>query len=197
MAHGTGPSGFAFGQLRALAAAALLAGLPSPLLSAGELVTSLVDIRQGSGLSELARSLTNGGYELQSGEWLSFEDWYRTDWPELYVDFLTQYAEDSGILWGFGTGERGEKYEIAPSLKLGFITQIHPQPNSTLALTATTTFFGEFSELPCEADYGVLGTYPVNCRLAASQLAPEETLQYLVKSEPARLTLSLSFRASF
>lgn len=197
MARGTGQSRLARGCRRALTAAALVACLPSPLVLAAELISSLVDIRQGSALSDLARGLTDGGYELQSGAWVSFDDWYRTDWPELHVNFLTQYTEDSGILWGFGTGERGEKYEIAPSLKLGFITQTHPRPTSTLALSVTTTLFGRFTELPCEADYGELGAYPVNCRLAAGELAPEDTLQHLVKADPARLNVSLSYRASF
>jgi len=169
-----------------------------PNTSAGqELVTSLVDIRQGSDLSSLAQSLGEGGYELQDGTWVSFDKWYRTDWPEVHLELLTQYSDDSGITWGFSTGERGEKYELLPSLKLGVITQTHPKPNSTLALSLATTLLGNFEELPCEADYGELGTFNVNCRLAASDMEPEDTLRYLVKAEPARLKLSVSYRASF
>jgi len=165
--------------------------------AAQELVTSLVDIRQGSELSTLAQSLGEGGYELQDGTWVSFDEWYRTDWPEVHVELLTQYSEDSGITWGFSTGERGEKYELLPSLKLGVITQTHPKPTSTLALSLATTLLGNLEELPCEADYGELGSFSVNCRLAASELAPEDTLRYLVKAQPAQFKLSMSYRGRF
>jgi len=103
--------------------------------AAQEHVHSLVDIRQGSELSNVAKSLGEGGYELQDGTWQLFAESYHSDWREAHVELLTQYAEDSGITWGFSTGERAEKYELLPSLKLGIITQTHPKPNSTLALS--------------------------------------------------------------
>lgn len=162
-----------------------------------ELITSLVDVRQGSELSDLARSLGEGGYELQDGAWVSFGKWYHTDWPEVHVTLLTQYAEDGGIIWGFSTGERGEKYKLLPSLKVGIVAQTHPKPTSTVGLSISTTLLGNLEELPCSADYGELGSFTVNCRLAASELAPEDTLRYLVRAHPARFNLSVSYRGRF
>lgn len=164
---------------------------------AQEMTTSLVNIHQGSWLSDRARGLGNGGYELQDGTWVSFNRWYRSTWIDLHVDFLTQLTENNGILWGVGTGEEGEKYRIAPSLKLGFLTQTHPNPNSTLSLSVTSTFGGNLTERPCVADYGDLGTYSVNCRLAAGETAPEETLKYLVNATPERLRLWFNYRVTF
>lgn len=180
-----------------VAVIALVTTLAASPVRAQQFTTSLVDIRQGSELSDKARQLGDGGYELQDGTWVSFDKWYHTDWPELHVDLLTQYAEDSGILWGIGTGEQAEKYRIDPSLTLGLITQSHPSPASTLSLTVTGTLWGKLTEFPCEADYGDLGTYTVNCRLAAGIDSPEDTLKYLLRSDPTRLHISLSFRASF
>jgi hypothetical protein len=165
--------------------------------TAQEWTTSLVDIHQGSPLSDKARGLGDGGYELQGGSWVSFNQWYHANWVDMHVDLLTQITPDAGILWGFGTGEQGEKYRIAPSLKLGFLTQTHPNPNSTLSLSVTSTIGGALSEKPCVADYGDLGSYSVNCRLAAGEAAPEETLKYLVNATPERLHLWLNYRVTF
>ncbi|MFC3323598.1 hypothetical protein [Mesorhizobium cantuariense] len=164
---------------------------------AQDITTSLVAIHQSSALSDLARKLGNGGYELQDGSWVSFSKWYHTNWVDLHIDLLTQITEDNGILWGFGTGEQGDKYRIEPSLKLGFLTQMHPNPNSTVSLSLTTTIGGNLTEKPCKADYGDLGTYNVNCRLAASETAPEETLKYLVNVKPESLRLWLNYRVTF
>ncbi|PBB86282.1 MULTISPECIES: hypothetical protein [unclassified Mesorhizobium] len=178
----------------ALLLCALLAASPA---AAQEFTTSLVDIHQGSWLSDRARGLGNGGYELQNGSWVSFNQWYRTSWVDMHVDLLTQITEDTGILWGFGTGEEGEKYRIEPSLKLGFLTQVHPSANSILSFSFTTVIGGNLSEKSCEADYGDLGTYNVNCRLAAGLLAPEETLKYLVNAKPETQRLWLNYRVTF
>ncbi|UCI09336.1 hypothetical protein [Mesorhizobium sp. B1-1-8] len=164
---------------------------------AQEITTSLVDIHQGSPLSDQARALGNGGYELQNGSRVSFGQWYHTNWVDMHVDLLTQLTENSGILWGFGTGEQGEKYRIAPSLKLGFLTQTHPNPNTTLSFSLTSIVGGNLTEKPCVADYGELGTYSVNCRLAAGETAPEETLKDLVNATPERLHLWLNYRVTF
>ena len=178
----------------ALLLCALIGASPA---AAQEMTTSLVDIHQGSPLSDRARSLGNGGYELQNGTFVSFNQWYRARWVDMHVDLLTQITEDTGILWGFGTGEQGEKYRIEPSLKLGFLTQMHPNPNSTLSLSLTTTIGGKLTEKSCEADYGDFGTYSVNCRLVASQLAPEETLKYLVNAKPESQHIWLNYRVTF
>jgi hypothetical protein len=160
--------------------------------------THLIDIGQGAGLSQVASALSIGGYELSDGTWAGFGDWYHTDWPEVHVDMVTLLGEDFGVLWGFGTGEQGDKYTIDPSLRLGFVAQAHPTPNSVLSLSVKTTLAGQFTEKPCEADYGGIGgIQPVNCRLAASFLPPQETLDYLVNADPTRLNVSISFRATF
>ncbi len=64
-------------------------------------------------------------------------------------------------------------------------------------LSLTTTFGGKLTEKSCEADYGDLGSYSVNCRLAASQMAPEETLKYLVNAKPESQHLWLNYRVTF
>jgi len=178
----------------ALLLSALLGASPA---IAQEFATSVVDIHQGSPLSDRARGLGDGGYELQKGSLVSFGQWYRANWVDMHVDLLTQITEDTGILWGFGTGEQGEKYRIEPSLKLGFLTQVHPSANSTLSLSLTTTIGGHLTEKTCEADYGDLGAYRVNCRLAASEMAPEETLKYLVNAKPESQHLWLNYRVTF
>ena len=159
---------------------------------------SWVDLYQGGPLSGIARFLSIGGYELSNGTWQSFGKWYGTDWQEVRADFLTQVTDDFGLLWGVGTGEYGEKYRIDPSVTLGLILQAHPRSNAVLSLTATTTLWGDFTESPCIADYGDIGgEQEVNCRLAASELPPAETLQYLVTSAPSRLYVDVSYRANF
>jgi hypothetical protein len=160
--------------------------------------THLIDIAQGSALSDTAKSLGTGGYELSDGTWVSLAKWYHTDWPDTYVEMLTQLGDDFGILWGFSTGEAGEKYTIDPSLRLGFIAQAHPSSNAVLSLSVRSILWGDLTEQTCEGDYGEIGgVQTVNCRLAASLLPPEETLQYLADAEPSRLHISLSYSASF
>ncbi len=164
---------------------------------AQEMTTSFVDIHQGSPLSDHARALTQGGYELQNGSWVSFDQWYRANWIDMHVDLLTQITDDTGILWGFGTGEEGEKYRIQPSFKFGFLTQTHPSANSILSFSLTSTIGGGLAEKPCQADYGDFGTYAVNCRLAAGELSPEQTLKYLVNVRPESMHLWLNYRVTF
>lgn len=183
--------------LSGLALGALLLAL-TPSLAPAQQATYLVDIGQSAGLSSLARTLSNGGYELADGAWQPFLGWYRTDWPELHVEFMTQLSESFGLLWGLSSGEWGEKYQIDPALRLGFVAQAYPSETSVLSLTVKTILGGQFTESPCSADYGDIGgEQTVNCRLAASFLPPEETLDYLVGAEPTRLSISLSFRATF
>jgi hypothetical protein len=178
----------------ALLVSALLGASPA---IAQEITTSLVDIHQGSPLSDRAKGLGDGGYELQNGSWVSFNQWYRPNWVDMHVDLITQVTDDTGILWGFGTGEQAEKYRIEPSFKFGFLTQFHPTPNSILSFSLTTTIGGSLTEKSCQADYGDLGTYSVNCRLAASEMAPEETLKYLVNAKPESQHLWLNYRVTF
>ena len=158
----------------------------------------MIDISQGSELTEAVRSLAEGGYELARGGWVSLPKWYHTDWPDTHIDLLTQLGDDFGILWGFGTGEHGEKYQIDPRIRLGIVAQAHPSPNAVLSLTVRSILWGNLTEDTCEADYGdIAGVQTVNCRLAASLIPPAETLQYLADAEPNRLHVSLTYSVSF
>jgi hypothetical protein len=171
--------------------------VPEPLYAA-EIQTNIVDIHQGSDLTEMARQLESGGYELAHGRWQSFYAWYHTDWPEVRVDLLTQLSPDFGILWGVGTGEVGEKFNVEPSVKLGVIAQSHPAPGGTLSLSLTTILGGRLLEQPCEADYGDIGgIQQVNCRLAASPISPKDTLPLLLNVNPEQFRIMLSYHASF
>ena len=184
-------------------AAGLLAACPSIAADATPAAAqnptiNIIDLYQGGSQSNLATVLSQGGYELADQTWVSFVPWYSTDAAEVHADFLTELNDDFGLLWGFGTGEHGEKYRIDPSLKVGVITQVHPRFNRTLSIKAMTTLWGSFTEYPCIADYGDIGgVQQVNCRLAASQIPPAETLQYLVKSDPSRFRIDIAYRVTF
>lgn len=142
--------------------------------------TYLYEVQQGNDLSGLTYSTSLGGYELSSGDWVSFRDWYKTDWKNLQLTMLTEMTENLGIIWGLGTGEEGEKYRIDPSLKLGFVYQTPITQRLVFDMNASIIVGGKLSEQSCTADYGAIGgVQQVNCRLAASTLAPEETLSYL------------------
>ena len=165
---------------------------------ADEAATFILGISQGSSLTQTVETIEGGGYELAGGDKVSFVRWYHTDWPDTRIDMLTQLSSHFGILWGASTGEHGEKFNIDPAFKLGMIVQQQPTPATTLTLTVSGIFGGRLTESPCEADYGDIGgIQTVNCRLAASVLAPEETLKYLMNAAPNRLSLSLSFSGSF
>lgn len=143
--------------------------------------THLLDVHAGSQRSAVARDLSRGGYELSGGEYVDFRDWYSPRIPDVTVLFLTQVAPDFGIIWGFGTGERGEKYSIDPALYLGFAAQYRPFDTAVFSISATYPLFGTMRERTCVADYGAIGgIQTVNCRLAAEPMPPEETLGYLV-----------------
>lgn len=150
------------------------ASLPSPRS------TSLIEIRQGTDLSSRMRGLRSQGFESAGGEPVDFSAWYSTRWTDMRVSWLTQLSTSTGLIWGLGTGERGAKYRISPSLKLGLIHQTRIDGRTTLTLRATTTLGGRLREKSCTADYGDIGgVQVVNCRLAASELEPAETLRYL------------------
>jgi hypothetical protein len=171
----------------------------------GDRSLSLIDVHQGSGFSDLVRFLSNGGYELAASidgddapPFQSFGPWYQTYWRDFTMEWLLQLDETEGILFGLSTGEHGEKYSIQPAIQLGLIKQWHPRPNATLSLTLGTTLWGHLSEFPCTADYGDLGIYTVNCRLAADPLIePQDTLKYLLNEDPSRLTVKLSYSVDF
>ena len=170
-------------------AASLVAGL---LLTSGPAAadvgledTFLTRVSLGSDLSGIPRDARGQGYELSGGERVSFDDWYRVRSPDLRVDFLTELTPDFGLLWGFGTGERGEKYHVEPSLRVGFLYTAPVGETGTFSFSLTTRLGGRLRERACTADYGAIGgVQRVNCRLAATPLEPRETLQYLWDEAP-------------
>ena len=161
--------------------------------------THLVGIQQGSSLSRLVSHLRSGGYELADGRPVAFEHWYKTRWTDVSLTWMTQVSDNVGILWGFSTGERGAKYTIHPSLKLGWVAQGKLAQGAYLTFRATTVLGGRLQETSCIADYGDIGgVQAVNCRLAASTLPPADTLQYLLNEKPANRTqVSLAFEWRF
>ncbi|GAA0309010.1 hypothetical protein [Rhodovulum strictum] len=160
--------------------------------------THLIDIQAGSNRSSAAQGLSVGGYELADGGRVSFRDWYTPRFPDLSVLLLTQVSANFGVIWGFGTGERAPKYRIEPAFHLGFVYQTRPFDGATLSLKATHPIGGRLRESACVADYGDIGgVVPVNCRLAADLLPPEETLNYLLRMKgrsDARISLDFEFR---
>nr|WP_111298430.1 hypothetical protein [Paracoccus saliphilus] len=162
--------------------------------------TDLLEVSLGSARSDQASDLRRGGYELADGSPISFDDWYRPRVKELNVLFLSEVAPNFGLIWGLSSGERGDKYRINPGLRVGFIVQRAVGDSATVSLQVATMLGGRLQEKPCQADFGPIagGEVAVNCRLAATTLPPEETLNYLVRmsgADEARITLryDLSF----
>ena len=184
-----------------LAAAAdwSLAQWPAALPASGFGSTHLVELRQGGEFSRRMASMRLGGYETAQGQQVDFSRWYTTRWADTHVGWMTQIDPHWGLLWGFGTGEQAPKYRISPSLKLGLLFTTRPTRDSHFSFRWTATVGGHLQERACTADYGAIGgVQQVNCRLAASSLAPADTLQYLVReSSRERRTLSVEYRLQF
>lgn len=182
------------------------AGLLASLILAGpafaELsleVTHLIGLSLGTDLSSIPKSVRDDGYELSDGAGVSFEDWYRDRIPNLQIDFITELTPDFGILWGIGSGEYGDKYQIDPSLRLGFLYTRTIGDNGVLSMRLTTRIGGRLRERSCVADYGDIGgVQAVNCRLAATPLEPSESLNYLWNEKPGdRLAASIGLTFHF
>lgn len=161
--------------------------------------TYLVELVQGSELTKIVRNTQRYGFESARGEWVSFKGWYTSNWTDSQITFMTELSPAVGLLWGFGTGEYGEKYNIDPSFKVGFIWRQDISKTSSLSFRATTTLGGLLREKPCTADYGEIGgLQQVNCRLAASTLSPSSTLQYNYNMKPYNYYfLSLQYQIYF
>jgi hypothetical protein len=161
--------------------------------------THLIGASQGSSLSDLARSLGDGGYETSGGSKVKLDKWYATTWVDIRLDFMTQISPRWGALWGFSTGERGEKYTIDPSFKVGFLAVYTMSKASKLSFSATTIIGGRFQERSCTADYGDIGgVQEVNCRLAATEMDPAQTLNHLVNQDPSnRNQVTLQYTINF
>jgi hypothetical protein len=160
--------------------------------------THLLGLSLGSDLSSIPKSSRNQGYELSDGVGVSFDAWYRDRVPNIQIDFITEMTTDLGLLWGFGTGEYGEKYQIDPSLRLGLLYSSPVGDNGVLSMRLTTRIGGHLRERACTADYGDIGgVQRVNCRLAATPLEPSETLQYIWGEKPGdrvQASVNLLFR---
>jgi hypothetical protein len=161
--------------------------------------TYFLNIRQGTPLSDRVARLSIGSFELSQGATIDFRRWYSPTFSEMRIDFMTQLSEGIGFLWGVSTGEWGQKYRIAPALKLGLILQTQLTPLTSLSISFTSLFGGRLREKTCTADYGDIGgVQEVNCRLAAAPLQPSDTLKYLVNMKPPdRLWVGLRFQTRF
>lgn len=195
-------------RLRQKAASVAVAGLLSAtgaahaidsLEAGGSLLsaTHLIEVDTNTKISRQVRGFQNGGFETSQGQWVGFDRWYSTKWRDARLSWMTQVNRNFGLIWGFNTGERGEKYTIEPGLRLGFVVQGQPHRNGLLAVSASTTLGGRLREKTCTADYGDIGgVQTVNCRLAASVLAPSETLNYLLNVKPES-TVQVTYRYFF
>jgi hypothetical protein len=161
--------------------------------------THLIELKQGSDLSRKVAGVQGAGFETAQGAWVSMQPWYSSRWTDSSITWMTQLHPGLGVIWGLGTGERGEKYRIDPSFKLGLLAQTELRKNAYLSFKATTVMGGRLRERACVADYGEIGgVQAVNCRLAASTLPPAETLKYLFNERPTdRLTVSMQFKVFF
>jgi len=148
--------------------------------------THLIAIQQGSALSRTVASIRNEVYELDDGSPLYMKDKYKTSWQDLQLTFLTELNPQLGLIWGFGTGERGPKYKIEPSFVLGSTYLKKLDSSSFFNIRLTYRMGGRLKEKPCLTSRPRLGLIntPENCRLTNSILPPEETLKYLLNESP-------------
>jgi hypothetical protein len=164
--------------------------------------TNLIELKQGSELSDLVAIYSNGGYESAYGNRIAFNSWYRpkNQWVDTKISFMTQLNKDFGLLWGVGTGENGGKYNISPSVKFGFIYRVpYDRGDSGVYLRLTSILGGRLKEKSCVADYGQIGgNREVNCRLAAGVDVPEDTLRNLMNQRPYNQnTISVVYKLFF
>lgn len=161
--------------------------------------THLIEVTNGSELSKTAAAFRSGSFQSSGGQQVNFEKWYSTAFSDTRITWMTQMTPEFGLVWGMSTGERGEKYAIAPSVKLGFIYQTQLSRWSNFSIRASSVIGGRFREKSCTADYGDIGgVQQVNCRLAASNLQPAETLKYLIDALPRnRNGISVMYTAFF
>ena len=147
--------------------------------------THLIDIKQGSELSGKVSDSSAGGFETAQGNFVSFKQWYQTNWTDTKTVWMTEINPNLGVIWGFSTGEKAEKYDISRSVTIGFAYSTQIDKTSFLSIRGTTILGGNLREKTCTADYGDIGgIQEVNCRLAASPLPPSETLAHLFNDKP-------------
>jgi hypothetical protein len=147
--------------------------------------TYLIEAAQATPLSSKASTLRRGGFETAHGEWVAFDGWYSSKLKDTRWSWMTQLSPQWGLIWGISTGERGSKYTIEPGLRLGFLYQSDIGKHSHISFGLTDTIGGRLKEKTCTADYGDIGgVQMVNCRLAASVLAPSATLAHVLDEKP-------------
>jgi hypothetical protein len=158
-----------------------------------------VALVQGGDLSAVVASWRLGSYELQSGQTVDFNRWYKTSWVDVKLTWFSPITPYWGVLWGFSTGERGPKYRIAPTVQLGALSVWPLGAGERLTFRWSQRWGGRLTEDSCQGDYGVIGggLQPVNCRLAASELPPAETLAYLHRQKPSEAHATVSLRWDF
>lgn len=186
--------------LGAICSCALL--LTAPSHAKGQVLpegTRLSNLKMGSAFETTTRQTARGGYELEGGRFKSLGDWYSSDWRDLSVILETPLNDNSWLTWGFSTGERGDKYRVQPSLIVGFQKVWTIRDSSFLTFDITARIGGHLQEDPCSANYSLSNEQvAVNCRLAASLLPPDQTLDYLWDvAPPDRLRVSLGFVTYF
>ena len=158
-------------------------------VSAPRAGTQLILLQQGTEQARKVHSLSRSQYELSGGQPAAVQRWYRSSWTDTELAFLTPVRRDTGLIWGLSTGERGPKYRIDPSVQLGFRFLHTVGPRSWWTFQLTTALGGRLRERACTADYGALGgVQRVNCRLAASELPPADTLKHLLDERPGNRT---------
>lgn len=147
--------------------------------------TQFTGLTIGKGFSEYVEGVSGGSYELESGKIQTFEGWYGRKSIDFDLHLTTKIEENLWLHWGFSTGEYGEKYRIEPSFSLGFERVVPLQDGWAFWFKFKAKLGGYLRESPCTATYTLAeGPQQVNCRLAASVLAPEATLQYLWQKRP-------------
>ncbi len=161
--------------------------------------TILLEVTAGSSRSEIIRNFAVGGYELDEGEPVDFSDWYSPRFPDLNFIFLTELNPDTGLIWGFSLGERGQKYSIDPGIWLGFIHRAALGSGRSVSISVTTMIGGTLREKSCFGFYATVGEeLEVNCRLAATDMPVAETLTFLAQEQGYRDTrLSLRYEIQF
>lgn len=159
----------------------------------------LIGLRQGTELTGKVRALGRQGYELADGQPADVLAWYRPAWTDTELSFMSPLQRDTGLIWGFSTGERGPKYRIDPSVHIGLVHAGRLGPRTRWSIRITTVLGGRLRERACMADYGEIGgVQAVNCRLAASEMQPSETLRYLLNQGPDNRTrIALRFVHEF
>lgn len=153
--------------------------------------TQLVDIRLNAGFARQLQPVRSGGYEAAQGDWVSFQRWYAPTWRDTSVTWMTPLSPHVGLLWGVSTGERAAKYTVAPGLRLGAVYQADLGRHTSLSFKAVHVLGGRLKERSCQANYGAISgdaEVEVNCRLAASTLAPSDTLKLMLGGKPDNAT---------